>query len=506
MPTQQDIDAVGSKTHPPMLNKENYVPWSSRLLCYAKSRPNEKLIYNSIINGPYVRRMIPEPCDQNREEIWLRVQQMMKGYDIGIQEKKAKIFNECERFTSTDEESIESYYHHFLKLMNDFKRNKHFPKKIASNIKFLNNLQPEWSRHITIVHQTKDSHITDYTQLYDFLKYNQNEVDDLRAERLAKTHDPLALMENSNNPFNYPVFHPDQPSLSTYMKKTQPNNSYNPQPSLNQNYMQQPMPNPEYFTDPTTAINMALVLMDKAFKLNYSTPTNNNQRISSNPCNRNHNGYNEVQNVGNQVVQKAFQNPGAQNELHSQTKERRCWLSSNSVADCSKGGSTNPTPSCILMANLQQASTSGLPKIDESHALSKPVTSNLVPTPRESIVMNNERVIAPGIFRINSFKASRIDNFVPNKYVKASAKTKPITVSQPHVITKKDINYNTNGFSPKDVESTTRTRRPHLRNNLKNDEVPFKSKSSCLLNNLDKIEENHRNLHSFTNQKHTSSA
>ncbi|GJZ58420.1 hypothetical protein Tco_0613914 [Tanacetum coccineum] len=131
---------------------------------------------------------------------------------IGIQEKKDKLFNEWEMFTSTDGESIESYYHRFSKLMNDFKRNKHFPEKIASNLKFLNNLQPEWSRHVTIVHQTKDLHTSDYTQLYDFLKYNQKEVDDLRAERLAKTHDPLALMANSNNPFNYPVFHPDQPS------------------------------------------------------------------------------------------------------------------------------------------------------------------------------------------------------------------------------------------------------------------------------------------------------
>nr|GEV14825.1 retrovirus-related Pol polyprotein from transposon TNT 1-94 [Tanacetum cinerariifolium] len=34
---------------------------------YAKSRLNGKLIYNSIINGPYVRRMILEPGDQNRE-------------------------------------------------------------------------------------------------------------------------------------------------------------------------------------------------------------------------------------------------------------------------------------------------------------------------------------------------------------------------------------------------------------------------------------------------------
>nr|GFA80784.1 hypothetical protein [Tanacetum cinerariifolium] len=170
-------------------------------------------------------------------------------------------------FTSNDGESIESYYHCFLKLMNDLKRNKHFPEKIASNLKFLNNLQPEWSRHVTIVYQIKDLHTADYTQLYDFLKYNQKEVDDLKTERLAKTQDPLALMATSNNPYTFLMIHQDQPSF-------------------NQNYMHQPMPNPEDNTDPTIAMNMALALMAKAFKLNYSTPTNNNRRISSNPRNR----------------------------------------------------------------------------------------------------------------------------------------------------------------------------------------------------------------------------
>nr|GEU54886.1 retrovirus-related Pol polyprotein from transposon TNT 1-94 [Tanacetum cinerariifolium] len=55
------------------------------------------------------------------------------------------------------------------------------------------------------------------------------------------------------------------------------------QPSFNQNYMQQPMSNPKDITNLTTAMNMSLALMAKAFKLNYSTPTNNNQRISLNP-------------------------------------------------------------------------------------------------------------------------------------------------------------------------------------------------------------------------------
>nr|GFB41425.1 hypothetical protein [Tanacetum cinerariifolium] len=121
--------------------------------------------------------------------------------------------------------------------------------------------------NVTIVHQTKDLHIADYTQLYDFLKNNQKEVDELKAERITKTQDPLALIANSNNPYAFLAPHQDQPSF-------------------NQNYLQQPMSNPEDITDPTTVMNMALLLMAKAFKLNYSTPTNNNQRISSNPKNR----------------------------------------------------------------------------------------------------------------------------------------------------------------------------------------------------------------------------
>nr|GEZ30030.1 hypothetical protein [Tanacetum cinerariifolium] len=61
MSTQQDIYAAGSKNHPPMLNKDKYVPWSSRIIRYARSRPNGKMIVDSIENGPYVRRMIATP-------------------------------------------------------------------------------------------------------------------------------------------------------------------------------------------------------------------------------------------------------------------------------------------------------------------------------------------------------------------------------------------------------------------------------------------------------------
>nr|GEY13829.1 retrovirus-related Pol polyprotein from transposon TNT 1-94 [Tanacetum cinerariifolium] len=78
----------GSKNCPPMLNKENYVPWSSRLIQYAKSRPNGKLILNSIINGPYVRRMIPEPGDPNRKVPVNEIFHVQTDYELTEKELK----------------------------------------------------------------------------------------------------------------------------------------------------------------------------------------------------------------------------------------------------------------------------------------------------------------------------------------------------------------------------------------------------------------------------------
>nr|GEY60169.1 hypothetical protein [Tanacetum cinerariifolium] len=60
------------------------------------------------------------------------IRTILLGFDIGIQEKKAKLFNEWESFTSIDGESIESYYHRFTKLIIDFKRNKHFPENTVT--------------------------------------------------------------------------------------------------------------------------------------------------------------------------------------------------------------------------------------------------------------------------------------------------------------------------------------------------------------------------------------
>nr|GEY99095.1 hypothetical protein [Tanacetum cinerariifolium] len=507
---------------------------------------------------------------------------MMKGSNIGIQEKKAKLFNEWERFTSNDGESIESYYHRFLKLMNDLKRNKHFSEKIASNLKFLNKLQPEWSRHVTIVHQKKDLHTADYTQLYDFLKYNQKEVDELKAERLAKTQDPLALMASSNNPCTF----------------------------------------------------LELGCSNAIQNLRVQNVGNHNGLIGV-PCNANQN----LNGNGNLVAARAEENVAGHNgnqircynyrgeEAEIQLQAKKFDLMA-AVADLDEIEEVNAN--CILMANLQQTSTSGTqtdkalvydsdgsakvhnyevfydneifnmftqeeqytellrpileshqvphndnnvilevtsveqsggtveqhyanveethalydslyhnlaievekvntvsdqkdtkrgtsantkfakqsilgkpPKVGEIHALSKTVTSNSIPTPQKSKVVKNDKVIAPRMFRINPFKPFREDKHMPNN-VKPSVRTKLITVSQPFVITKKDVNFDSNGLSSTGVDNT-KTRRPQPRSNTKNDRVPSASKSSQSKNKEVEVEEHHRKLLLYKNKKHMSS-
>nr|GEX09348.1 hypothetical protein [Tanacetum cinerariifolium] len=78
MSTQQDIYAAGSENRPPMLNKENYVPWSSRLLRYAKSDPNREVPVNETFHV------------QTDDELTKKELKQMEVDDQAIQIKKER--------------------------------------------------------------------------------------------------------------------------------------------------------------------------------------------------------------------------------------------------------------------------------------------------------------------------------------------------------------------------------------------------------------------------------
>ncbi|GJU95995.1 hypothetical protein Tco_1320751 [Tanacetum coccineum] len=134
----------------------------------------------------------------------------------------------------------------------------------------------------------------------------QQDINAFRAQRIANTHDPLALMANTQTPC-----HPDHSSLITYIQHPQPNNNFVPQYSFNTNYIPQPMQNLEDSSDPTTAMNKALALLDKAFKDMNTSQDIKMQIVDDNVGNQVR--QNVVQYDGNEVGQNAVHNPSIQN-------------------------------------------------------------------------------------------------------------------------------------------------------------------------------------------------
>ncbi|GJS08887.1 hypothetical protein Tco_0365683 [Tanacetum coccineum] len=88
--------------------------------------------------------------------------------------------SEFGKFTSRDGESLESYYSRFYKMMNELVRNQY---------------------------DVTNHQIVSYHKLYDILKQHQNEVNKIRAVRLARTANPLALVAQQQlvyHPQNHP--------------------------------------------------------------------------------------------------------------------------------------------------------------------------------------------------------------------------------------------------------------------------------------------------------------
>ncbi|GJV27670.1 hypothetical protein Tco_1384118 [Tanacetum coccineum] len=69
---------------------------------------------------------------------------------------------------------------------------------VSINTKFLNCLQPEWSKYVTMVRHNQTGDTVSYNQLYDSLVQFASHVQASKAKRGSRNHDPLALIANSN--------------------------------------------------------------------------------------------------------------------------------------------------------------------------------------------------------------------------------------------------------------------------------------------------------------------
>ncbi|GJV84324.1 retrovirus-related pol polyprotein from transposon TNT 1-94 [Tanacetum coccineum] len=345
-----NIMAAGSRDRPPMLATGRYAQWRSRFLRYIDTRPNGDALRKCILKGPYtptivttpavpatenspavpeqttvetVMNMTPEnrahfesekeaihliltgigdeiystvDACQTAQEMWEAIERLQQGESLNIQDVKTNLFWEFGQFTSHDGETIESYYTRFYKMMNEMIRNNLTVATMQVNVQFLQQLQPEWSRFVTIVKQQHKLDEVSYHKLFDILKQYQKEVNELRAERMAKNANPLALVATAQT-LQDPYYQTSKPhkSYAPTSKASLPTRSH-ATTRYKGKEIAKPITPPsesasEEDSDPEQAqkdkdMQKNLALIAKYFKKLYK-PTNNNLRTSSNTRNKN---------------------------------------------------------------------------------------------------------------------------------------------------------------------------------------------------------------------------
>ncbi|GJR96004.1 hypothetical protein Tco_0268178 [Tanacetum coccineum] len=113
----ENVLAAGAKNKPPMLQKNCYDTWQSRMLLYIEGKEHGEMLLNSILSGPFELNEITilaneaNGSQQNHAyDIWYRVKELMEGTKLTKQERESKLADEFDRFTSQKREMIQSYY------------------------------------------------------------------------------------------------------------------------------------------------------------------------------------------------------------------------------------------------------------------------------------------------------------------------------------------------------------------------------------------------------------
>ncbi|GKB26485.1 retrovirus-related pol polyprotein from transposon TNT 1-94 [Tanacetum coccineum] len=222
-------------------------------------------IYNDIYS---IIDACPNAC-----EMWKAIERLKQGESINVLDLETNLYWEFGKFTSWDGESLESYYLRFYKMMNEL-----------------------------------------------------NEVNEIRAERLVCTANPLALVTQQQQPIYHPQNHPNHYTQTSSTRSQQAPTRFRGKAIVSS-------PPPTYDQEPTMVaeddemskekeIDKIMALISLSFKKIYK-PTHNNLRTSSNTSRSNQDnsprinrgtGYDnqrtvnvagDKENVGTQVLQQS---------------------------------------------------------------------------------------------------------------------------------------------------------------------------------------------------------
>ncbi|GJR36971.1 hypothetical protein Tco_1212655 [Tanacetum coccineum] len=330
----------GADNRPPMLEKDMYDSWKSRMELYMMNRQHGRMILKSVENGPLIWPSIEEnrvirpkkyselsateaiqaDCDikainiilqglapevyvlvsnhKVAKELWERIQLLMQGTSLTKQERECKLYDEFDKFAYRKGETLRDFYLRFSLLLNDMNIYNIKLEQFQVNTKFLNTLPPEWSKFVTDVKLVRDLHTTNIDQLYAYLGQHEFHANEVRLMH-ERNSDPLALVathQMTQSP--YPTHHHSyqnsqcQPQVSLY-QSPQHGSPYQSQQYSN-NQSSTPLsityPSNDYQSsvhhnkgdDPIDAINHMMSFLTAVVTSRYPT-TNNQLRNSLNP-------------------------------------------------------------------------------------------------------------------------------------------------------------------------------------------------------------------------------
>ncbi|GKE01808.1 hypothetical protein Tco_1389791, partial [Tanacetum coccineum] len=208
-----NVILAGADKCPPMLDKTRYSSWASCMLLYIKGKENGKLLVDSVLNGPFKYGTVTEPgtittpatvkdrrydelteakklceaCDiketnivlqglpqdiynlvkhyEEAKHTWDRVKLLIEGFEISLQERESKPYDEFDMFTSVHGETIHSYY---------------------------------LSKFVMDVKLAKELHGTIFDQLYAYQRQHKAHANEVRIMK-ERFLNPLALVANTYN-------------------------------------------------------------------------------------------------------------------------------------------------------------------------------------------------------------------------------------------------------------------------------------------------------------------
>nr|GEU71388.1 retrovirus-related Pol polyprotein from transposon TNT 1-94 [Tanacetum cinerariifolium] len=153
----------GADNHPPMLEKDMYNSWKSRMELYMLNRQHGIMILESVENGPLLWPTVEEDgvtrlkkySELSAAEA-IQADCNIKATNIVLQglpleERECKLYDEFDKNAYRKEETLCDYYLRFSFLLNDMNMYNMKLEQFQVNTKFLNTLPPEWSKFVTDV-------------------------------------------------------------------------------------------------------------------------------------------------------------------------------------------------------------------------------------------------------------------------------------------------------------------------------------------------------------------